>query len=40
VGLYVIDEVRIVGKPRIEEIGDRRHTYLFFEFRDYLLGKP
>jgi hypothetical protein len=28
-----------VGKPRIEEVCVRRHTYLFFEFRDHLPGE-
>jgi hypothetical protein len=25
-----------MGEPRIEEVGDHRHTYLFFEFCDEL----
>ena len=36
VGFDVFDEVRIVGKPRIEEVGVRGNTYLFFKFGDNL----
>jgi hypothetical protein len=35
----VLDESRVVGVPRIEEVGARRDTYLFFEFGDNLSGE-
>ena len=32
-------KARIVGEPRIEEVGVRRDTYLVFEFGDNLAGE-
>lgn len=31
----MVKKIGIVGKPRLEEIGVCRNTYLFFEFGDY-----
>jgi len=39
VGFDVFDESRVVGEPRVEEIGVRRHTYLFFKFGDDLASE-
>ena len=39
VGFNVFDESRVVGEPRVEEVGVRRYTYLFFEFGDDLAGE-
>lgn len=30
----MVDEIRVVSKPRVHEIGARRNTDLFFEFCD------
>jgi len=38
VGFDVVRKARIVSEPRVEEVGVRRHTYLFFEFDDGLSG--
>jgi hypothetical protein len=35
----VFDESRVVGEPRVEEVGVRRHTYLFFKFGDDLASE-
>jgi hypothetical protein len=35
----VLDQVRVVGEPRVEEVGVRRYTYLFFQFCDDLSGE-
>ena len=35
----MVDEVGIVCEPRIEEVGVRRYTYLFFEFGNDLPGE-
>ena len=32
-------KARIVSEPRVEEVGVRRYTYLFFEFGDDLAGE-
>jgi hypothetical protein len=39
VGFDVVRKARIVSEPRVEEVGVRRHTYLFFEFGDDLAGE-
>jgi len=39
VGLDVLQKIRAVGKTRVEEVGFRRNTYLFFEFGDDLAGE-
>ncbi len=36
VGFDVFRKARIVSGPRVEEVGVRRYTYLFFEFGDDL----
>jgi hypothetical protein len=38
VGFDVVRKATIVSEPRVEEVGVRRHTFLFFEFRDDLSG--
>ena len=39
VGFDAFRKARIVGEPRVEEVGVRRDTYLVFEFSDDLAGK-
>ena len=39
IGLDILQKIRAVGKPRVEEVGVPADTYLFFELGDDLAGK-